>query len=126
MMYTKKVIETFKNPHNVGEMKDPDGYGKVGNASCGDVMEMFLRVKEGKIEDIKFKTFGCAAAISTSSIMTDLAKGKTLEEAEKISKADIAGELGGLPPVKMHCSVLATEALEAAIKDYREKSKTAK
>ncbi len=121
MEYNKRIIELFTNPKNMGEMKDPDGVGKVGNPICGDVMHLFINVKDNKIADIKFKTFGCVAAIATSSIVTELAKGKTLEEAEKITNADVAKALGGLPPIKMHCSVLAQQALKAAIKDYREK-----
>jgi len=124
--YTKKVIECFKNPKNYGGMESPDGVGKVGNPVCGDVMWLYIKVgknKRGKkiIKDIKFETFGCVAAIATSSIITTLAKGKTLEGALKISKEKIINSLGGLPPVKKHCSVLAASALEAAIKDYLSK-----
>lgn len=118
-------MKHFKEPHNMGEIKDADGVGKVGNPRCGDMMELYIKVKvkDGKeyLEDVKFKTFGCVAAISTSSMITELAKGKTLGEAEKIGKDNIADALEGLPPVKMHCSILAADALRAAIKDYREK-----
>jgi len=120
--YSEKMIEHFRNPQNMGEIKNPDAVGRAGNPICGDLMEIFLRIGPGeRIEDIKFKTFGCAAAIATSSMMTVLAKGKTIEEALKISKQEIADELEGLPPIKMHCSVLATEALEEAIKNYKAK-----
>lgn len=121
--YTEKVMEHFRNPRNMGEMKDPDGVGEVGNPSCGDVMAMMIKVRDNHIVDIKFQTFGCIAAIATSSMITELAKGKTLEEAEKISRGDVAGQLGGLPPIKMHCSNLAADALHAAIEDYRKKRK---
>jgi nitrogen fixation NifU-like protein len=120
-MYTDKVMEHFTNPHNMGEMKDADGLGKVGNPVCGDLMFVYIKVKDDVITDVKFKTFGCGAAIATSSMVTDLAKGKTLDEALKISRADVAKELGGLPPIKMHCSNLAADALHLAIKDYLDK-----
>jgi len=120
-MYSEKVIEHFKNPKNTGEIPDADGVGTVGNPQCGDLMTMYIKVKDNRITDIKFKTFGCGAAIATSSMTTDLAKGKTLEEALKITRADVASSLGGLPPVKMHCSNLAADALHAAIKDYYKK-----
>jgi nitrogen fixation NifU-like protein len=131
-LYTKKVMETFKNPHNYGRIKNADGIGKVGNPVCGDVMHLYIKVgnppaggKKGEeiIKDIKFETFGCVAAISTSSIITDLAKGKTIKEALKITKDSIIKKLGGLPSIKYHCSVLAVDALAEAIKDYRGKSK---
>lgn len=122
-MYSKKVMELFRNPHNLGRMKNPDGIGKVGNPICGDVMYLYIKVKNNIIKDIKFETFGCAAAIATSSIITDLAKGKTLEEAMKISRDNVAKEVGGLPPIKMHCSNLAADALHEAIKDYLRKGK---
>ena len=127
-LYTKKVIEHFKNPHNMGRIKNPDGVGKVGNIVCGDVMWLYIKIgkdKKGReiIKDIKFETYGCVAAISTSSIITDLAKGKTIEEALKIDKKEIVKALGGLPPVKLHCSVLATDALCEAIYDYLKKKK---
>jgi len=121
-MYTEKVMEHFKNPHNMGEIPDPDGVGTVGNPVCGDLMTIYIKVKDNRLEDIKFKTFGCGAAIATSSMTTDLATGKTLEEAMKLSRADVADSLGGLPPVKMHCSNLAADALHAAIKDYYQKT----
>lgn len=122
-MYSKKVMEHFLNPRNMGEMKEPNGTGKVGNPICGDVMHVSIKVKDNKIDDIKFLTLGCAAAIATSSMITELAKGKTLEEAEKLTRNDIADALEGLPPIKMHCSNLAADALREAIKDYREKQK---
>ena len=122
-MYSEKVMEHFRDPRNMGEIPDADGVGTVGNPVCGDVMTVYIKVKENKIEDIKFKTFGCGAAIATSSMITELAKGKTIDEALKITRADIAESLGGLPPIKMHCSNLAADALHAAIKDYREKKK---
>ena len=121
--YTKKVRDHFMNPRNVGEIKDADGVGTVGNPTCGDVMRIYIKVKDNKIADIKFKTFGCAAAIASSSIATELVKGKTLEEAEKLSRDDVAKELGGLPAIKIHCSNLAADALREAIKDYRNKQK---
>ncbi|MCX6767626.1 MAG: Fe-S cluster assembly scaffold protein NifU [Candidatus Micrarchaeota archaeon] len=121
--YTKKVMEHLANPRNVGEIPGADGVGTVGNPVCGDVMSIYIKVGGGRITDIKFKTYGCGAAIATSSIITELAKGKTIEEAVKISVNDVAGELGGLPPVKMHCSNLAADALHAAIKDYQERRK---
>jgi nitrogen fixation protein NifU and related proteins len=120
-MYTEKVMGHFKNPQNMGEIPDADGVGTVGNPVCGDLMTIYIKVKDKKLADIKFKTFGCGAAIATSSMTTELAKGKTLEEAMKISRVDVAGSLGGLPPVKMHCSNLAADALHAAIKDYYSK-----
>ena len=120
-MYTEKVMEHFKNPHNMGEIPDADGVGTVGNPVCGDLMTIYIKVKDNRLADIKFKTFGCGAAIATSSMTTDLAMGKTLEEAMKLSRADVADSLGGLPPVKMHCSNLAADALHAAIKDYYKK-----
>ncbi|MBW6451216.1 MAG: Fe-S cluster assembly scaffold protein NifU [DPANN group archaeon] len=118
-MYSEKVMDHFKNPRNVGELKDADGVGTVGNPICGDVMTIYIKVKDNIISDVKFKTFGCAAAIATSSIMTEIAKGKTLEEAEKITKADVASNLDGLPPQKMHCSNLSSDALHLAIENYR-------
>ena len=119
-MYSEKVLEHFKDPQNVGEMKDADGLGTVGNPVCGDMMSMYIKVKDDKIEDISFKTFGCGAAIATSSMTTELAKGKTLDEAMNISRQDVADALDGLPPVKMHCSNLAADALHEAIKNYKE------
>lgn len=120
-MYSDKVMHHFTNPHNVGEIPDADGIGKVGNPQCGDVMWLYIKVKDDMITDIKFKTFGCGAAIATSSMITDLARGKTLEEAKKISRQDVADSLDGLPPQKMHCSNLAADALREAIKDYESK-----
>jgi nitrogen fixation NifU-like protein len=122
-MYTDKVMEHFRNPRNMGEIPNADGIGTVGNPVCGDLMTMYIKVKDNRIEDIKFKTYGCGAAIATSSMTTELAKGKTLEEAMKITRASVADSLGGLPKVKMHCSNLAADALHAAIDDYREKTK---
>ncbi len=120
-MYSDKVMDHFTNPRNVGEIPDADGIGKVGNPQCGDVMWLYIKVKDDIITDIKFKTFGCGAAIATSSMITELARGKTLEEAKKISRGDVAEALDGLPPVKMHCSNLASDALIEAIKDYEAK-----
>jgi len=117
-MYTPTVMEHFMKPHNVGEIEQPDGVGEVGNAACGDIMRISLRIKDDRIEDIKFKTFGCAAAIATSSMITELARGKSLTEAKNISNKDVASALNGLPPVKMHCSNLAATALKAAIADF--------
>ncbi len=119
--YSKKVMEHFMNPHNVGVIENADGYGKVGNPVCGDLMEIFITVKGDRIEDIRFRTFGCGSAIATSSMVTDLAKGKTLDEAMRITRDDVATELEGLPPRKMHCSNLAADALHEAIRDYRSK-----
>jgi nitrogen fixation NifU-like protein len=120
-VYSEKVMDHFANPRNVGEIPDADGIGKVGNPQCGDVMWLYIKVKDGILTDIKFKTFGCGAAIATSSMITELAKGKTLEEAKKISRQDVADSLEGLPPTKMHCSNLAADALKEAIKDYEAK-----
>lgn len=120
--YSEKVMEHFANPRNVGEIKDADGIGKVGNPTCGDLMWIYIKVKDNRLEDIKFKTFGCGAAIATSSMITELARGMTLEEALEITRKDVADALDGLPPVKMHCSNLAADGLHAAIKDYLEKS----
>ena len=120
-MYTDKVMEHFKNPRNMGEIPDADGVGTVGNPTCGDLMTMYIKVKDDRIEDVKFKTYGCGAAIATSSMTTELAKGKSLEEAMNITRASVADSLGGLPKVKMHCSNLAADALHAAIEDYKEK-----
>jgi nitrogen fixation NifU-like protein len=122
-MYTQKVMEHFKNPRNMGEIPDADGVGTVGNPVCGDLMTIYIKVKDGRLEDIKFKTFGCGSAIATSSMITELAKGKTLEEGLKITRGNVADELGGLPPVKMHCSNLAADALHAAIEDYYKRQK---
>ena len=118
-MYTDKVMEHFTSPRNVGEVEDPDGVGQVGNPVCGDVMRITIRVEDGRITDCKFRTLGCAAAIATSSITTEMAKGKTLDEAMQITRRVVAEELGGLPAAKLHCSNLAAEGLHAAIEDYR-------
>jgi len=120
-MYSEKVIQHFRNPRNVGEIPDADGVGTVGNPVCGDLMTIYIKVKDDRIVDLKFKTFGCGAAIATSSMTTELAKGKTLDEALKITRSDVADNLGGLPPIKMHCSNLAADALHAAIDDYLKK-----
>ncbi|MGI6344652.1 MAG: Fe-S cluster assembly scaffold protein NifU [Bacillota bacterium] len=120
-MYSEKVMDHFSNPRNVGTMQDADGIGEVGNITCGDIMRIYIKVDEDeRISDIKFQTFGCGAAVATSSMVTELAKGKTLDEALKLTNKDVAEELGGLPPIKMHCSNLAADALQAAIKNYRE------
>ena len=121
--YSEKVMEHFKNPKNVGEIPDADGIGNVGNPICGDIMRLYIKVKDDKILDAKFKTFGCGAAIATSSMITELVKGKTIDEALKISNSAVAEALGGLPKIKMHCSVLAEEALKSAIDDYLKKKK---
>ncbi len=117
-LYNEKVMEHFKNPRNVGEMEDPDGVGRVGDPICGDVMELYIKVKDGIIVDAKFKTFGCAAAIATSSMVTEMVKGKRVEEALKISNKAVVEALDGLPPAKVHCSVLAEDALKSAIENY--------
>ena len=122
-LYSEKVMEHFKNPRNVGEMENPDGIGHVGNPVCGDIMELYIKVNNGTTVDSKFKTFGCGAAIATSSMVTEMVKGKSIEEALKILKRAVAEALGGLPPIKMHCSSLAEEALKSAIEDYLSKSK---
>lgn len=124
-MYTKKLMEHLTNPRNVGEIKKADGVGTVGNPVCGDMMTMYIKVKDDRIRDIKFKTFGCGAAIATSSMITEMVKGEKIEDALRVTKDDIADALDGLPPVKMHCSVLSTEALAAAVKDYKKKKKKA-
>jgi nitrogen fixation NifU-like protein len=116
-------MDHFKNPRNVGEMENPSGVGKVGNPVCGDIMELYIKVNDGVITDAKFQTLGCGAAIATSSMVTEMVKGKKLDEALSISNASVAEALGGLPPVKMHCSVLAEEALKSAIEDYEKRQK---
>jgi nitrogen fixation NifU-like protein len=118
MEYSEKVMEHFRNPRNVGEIAQPDGVGHVGNPVCGDIMELYIKVKDDIIVDAKFKTFGCGAAIATSSMVTELVKGKSITEALSISNRAVAEALGGLPPIKMHCSVLAEQALKSAIDDY--------
>jgi len=120
-MYTDKVMDHFANPRNVGVLPDADGVGQVGNPVCGDMMTFYIKVKDNRLEDVKFKTFGCGAAIASSSMATELAKGKTLEEAWDVSNKAVAEALEGLPPIKMHCSVLAEEGIHKAINDYRKK-----
>lgn len=120
-MYTEQVMDHFTNPRNMGEIEDASGVGTVGNAKCGDIMRIYIKVENDVIVDVKFKTFGCGAAIATSSKATELVMGKTIDEALKITNKMVMDELGGLPPVKVHCSVLAEEALHAAIKDYKER-----
>jgi len=122
-IYSEKVMDHFKNPRNMGEMSDADAVGEVGNPVCGDLMYIYIKVKEDKIEDISFQTFGCGAAIATSSMVTELAKGKTLDDAMKITRQEVADSLDGLPPIKMHCSNLAADGLHDAINKYREKQK---
>ncbi|HUW45524.1 MAG TPA: Fe-S cluster assembly scaffold protein NifU [Dehalococcoidia bacterium] len=124
--YSEKVMEHFRNPRNVGEIESPDGVGHVGNPVCGDIMELYIKVNDGIIVDAKFKTFGCGAAIATSSIVTEMVKGKSIKKALKISNKAVAEALDGLPAVKMHCSVLAEEALKSAIEDYLEHQKLKK
>ncbi len=121
-MYSEKVIELFMNPKNAGRIDNPDGVGQVGNPQCGDIMKIYIKVKDDRIEDISFETFGCASAIASSSMVTEMVKGKTLDEALKVSNKDVMEELGGLPPQKIHCSLLAEEGIKAAIEDYRKKA----
>ncbi|MBI5212208.1 MAG: Fe-S cluster assembly scaffold protein NifU [Nitrospirae bacterium GWA2_46_11] len=123
-MYSPKVMDHFMNPRNVGEIQDADGMGMEGNPTCGDAMQLFIKVENDVIVDAKFRTFGCGAAIAVSSMITEMVKGKTLDEALTISKEAVAGELGGLPPQKMHCSNLGADALKKAIEDYRSKKKS--
>lgn len=123
MAYSEKVMDHFRHPRNVGEMQDPSGVGKVGNPVCGDIMELYIKVEDDTITDAKFQTLGCGAAIATSSMVTEMVKGKKIDEALKISNAMVAEALGGLPSQKMHCSVLAEEALQSAIDDYNKKKK---
>lgn len=120
-MYNKKVLEHFRNPKNMGGMKSPDAVGEVGNPECGDILRIYLKIEKNKIKEIKFETLGCAAAIAVSSVVTQMAKGKTLVQAKKISQQDVVKELGSLPPFKLHCSNLAAQALNQAIKNYEEK-----
>ena len=122
-MYIDKVMDHFTNPRNVGEIKDASGVGEVGNAKCGDIMRIYLDIEDGRIKDVKFKTFGCGAAIATSSMVTELVMGKTLEEALEVTNNTVAEALDGLPPAKMHCSNLAADAMHAAIQDYMKKEK---
>jgi len=119
--YTEKVLEHYQNPRNVGKIEDADGVGVVGNPVCGDMMMITIKIRDDRIEDIKFKTFGCGAAIATTSMVTELVKGKTIEEALQVTNRDVAEALDGLPPIKMHCSLLAEEAIKAAVVDYRER-----
>ena len=119
--YSKKVLQLFRNPKNLGEMKKPDATGELGNPSCGDVMKVMIKVENNKIKDVKFMTMGCIAAIATSSMITELAKGKTLQQAKKITNKDVAKALGDLPPIKMHCSNMAADALRIAIKNYEKR-----
>ncbi|MBE6063236.1 MAG: Fe-S cluster assembly scaffold protein NifU [Clostridium butyricum] len=119
MIYSDKVLDHFQNPRNVGEIPDANGVGEVGNAKCGDIMKIYLKVEDNIIKDVKFKTFGCGSAIASSSMATEMIKGKTLDEAWELSNKAVAEALDGLPPVKMHCSVLAEEAIHKAINDYR-------
>ena len=125
-MYSEKVMDHFSNPRNVGEIEDADGVGEVGNPVCGDMMTIYIKVDDGKLTDVKFKTFGCGAAIATSSMITEMAKGMTIEEALEIKRDSVADALDGLPPVKMHCSNLAADALHAAIEDYQKKKEAGK
>ena len=120
-LYSEKVMDHFRNPRNVGQIDDADGIGEVGNAKCGDIMRMYLKVENGIIEDVKFKTFGCGAAIATSSMATELIKGKSVDEALQLTNKAVMEALDGLPPVKVHCSVLAEEAIKAAVSDYYKK-----
>ena len=122
MIYTDKVMDHFRNPRNVGEIEDANGIGEVGNAKCGDIMKVYLKVEDNIIKDVKFQTFGCGSAIASSSMATELIKGKTLEEAWELSNKAVAEALDGLPPVKMHCSVLAEQAIKAALVDYAQKN----
>ena len=120
-MYSDKVMDHFSNPRNVGEIENADGVGEVGNASCGDIMKISLKIKDGKIEEARFKTFGCGSAIASSSMATELIKGRSIDEVMNFSNQEVVDALGGLPPVKIHCSVLAEEALKAALEDYLKK-----
>ena len=121
-LYTETVMDHFRNPRNVGELPDANGVGEVGNAKCGDIMKMYLKIKDDRIEDVKFETFGCGSAIASSSIATEMIKGKTVEEALAISNKDVVDALGGLPAHKLHCSVLAEEAIKSAVKDYYDRN----
>jgi len=121
--YSKKVLRHFRNPHNLGSIKQPDGVGEVGNMACGDVMKLYIKVEEDKIVNVKFETYGCAAAIATSSVITDLVKGKTIDEALEMTNKSVIDSLDGLPPIKIHCSLLSVDALSEAIYDYLIKSK---
>jgi len=125
-VYSEKVMDHFRSPRNVGEIESPDGVGEVGNPVCGDMMTFYVKIQDNILTDVKFKTFGCGAAIAVSSMVSEMAKGKTVEEALEISNADVAKELGGLPPNKLHCSNLGADALHAAIKNYQKQQKEAK
>lgn len=125
-IYSDKVMEHFRNPRNVGKIEDADGVGMVGNPVCGDIMKIYIKVKDGVIEDCKFETFGCGAAIATSSMVTEMVKGKTIEQALKVTNQTVAEALGGLPPIKMHCSNLAADGLAKAIEDYKQRSRIVK
>ena len=126
MQYSTKVLEHFRNPRNMGQIEDPDGVGEVGNPICGDVMKLYIKIDDDKIADIKFETFGCAAAIATGSMVTEMVMGKPIDEALNISARAVAEALDGLPPIKMHCSNLGADALKAAIEDYRSKKTAAR
>ena len=121
-LYSEKVMDHFRNPRNVGEISDADGVGQVGNAKCGDIMKMYLKIKDNVIEDVKFETFGCGSAIASSSMATEMIKGKTIEDALAVSNRDVVDALDGLPAHKLHCSVLAEEAIKSAVKDYYDKN----
>ncbi len=121
-MYSEKVMDHFQHPRNVGQLPDADGIGEMGNPVCGDIMKLYIKVRDDRIQDVKFQTFGCGAAIATSSMMTELVMGKTLDEAERVTRKNVAEALDGLPPNKMHCSNLAADALHKAIEDYRTKN----
>ena len=123
-MYNDRVIDHFSNPRNVGELPDADGVGETGSFKCGDTMTLYIKVNEGRIEDVRFQTYGCGAAIASSSMLTEMVKGKTLDEALQITNQEVADELGGLPPLKLHCSNLAADALHNAIEDYRKKQES--
>ena len=122
MQYSEKVLDHFTHPRNVGEIEDANGVGEVGNAKCGDIMKMYLKIKDDRIEDVKFETFGCGSAIASSSIATEMIKGKTVEEALALTNKEVVDALGGLPAHKLHCSVLAEEAVKSAVQDYYERS----
>ncbi len=122
-MYNEIIMDHFKNPRNVGQIEDADGVGEAENSVCGDTTKLYLRIQEGKIRDSKFKTFGCTAAIAASSMLTQMLKGLRVEEAVKITKEDVSNALGGLPPLKVHCSVLAEDAVKSAVEDYKQRSR---
>ncbi len=124
-MYSEKVMDHFTNPRNVGDLPDADGIGETGSFKCGDTMKLYIKVKNDRIEDVKFQTFGCGAAIASSSMLTEIVKGRTVDEAAQVSNQDVANELGGLPPMKLHCSNLAADALQNAIADYKSRRQSA-